>query len=207
MGMQAALAPDFGGHPIARSHATNVEYVKRGGESDLLGRAQRGDQLAFSQILKENDRNMRGLAFNLLGSESAMDDALQDAYIKAYSKIGTFRGESAVGTWLYQIVYRTCLDHLRKNGRRSEVSLHAVPDRADVAPGAEQQVSTSDELQRALNSLSPEHKAAVLLVDGEGLSYEEAASVLDTAPGTVASRLSRARKTLRSALKTSEKDR
>ncbi len=146
---------------------------------------------------------MRALAYRLMGSAAAMDDVLQDAYLKTYRSLGTFREDAAFTTWLYAIVYRTCLDALRKRKRSKEVGLHLVADQPTSEMGVESRMADASALQTLLSRLSPDHRAAVLLVDGEGLSYEEAAHILDIAPGTVASRLSRARQTLRATGPTS----
>jgi len=169
-------------------------------EGDLIRRAQLGDHRAFTDLIRSCDDRMRGLAYRLLGSQAAMDDALQDAYLKAYRKLGTYDGRAAFSTWLYSVVYRTCLDHLRKRKRRGEVSLEAVVETGTDGPTHEERAATQDAVRRALAELPPDQAAAVCLVDGEGLSYDEAAQILDVAPGTVASRLNRARAALRALL-------
>ncbi|MFW2382519.1 MAG: RNA polymerase sigma factor [Acidimicrobiales bacterium] len=168
-------------------------------DTDLVRRARAGDHTAFTTLVREQDHKMRGLAYQLLGSRSQMDDALQDAYLKAYVGLSSFRSESAFGTWLYRIVYTTCIDHIRRRDRRREVGLHVVPDQPDVLETAEV-VERHDEVRNALDSLTPDHRAALLLVDREGLSYDEVAHVMDITPGTVASRLSRARTAFKAAL-------
>jgi len=169
-------------------------------EGDLIRRAQLGDHGAFTDLLRTCDDRMRGLAHRLMGSRASMDDALQDAYLKAYRKLGTYDGRAAFSTWLYSVVYRTCLDHLRRRSRQAEVSLEAVADVSPDGPGHDERAATRDALRWALAQLPPDQAAAITLVDGEGLSYDEAAVVLDTKPGTVASRLNRARSTLRTLL-------
>jgi len=169
-------------------------------DGDLIRSAQLGDHHAFTELIHGCDNRMRGLAYRLMGSQPAMDDALQDAYLKAYRKLGTYDGRAAFSTWLYSVVYRTCLDHLRKRKRQAEVSLEVVADATPDGPGHEERTATRDAVRRALAALPPDQAAAITLVDGEGLSYDEAAVVLDTKPGTVASRLNRARSTLRSLL-------
>ena len=168
--------------------------------SDLVRRAQTGDHHAFSELVRGCDEAMRRLAHRLLGSRSAMDDALQDAYLKAYRKLDDFDGRSSFSTWMYTIVYRTCLDHLRTRGRRAEIDLGSVPEPAGDVDPAERHADL-DALGRALRDLPPDQAAAILLVDGDGCSYEEASVVLGVREGTIASRLNRARSALRSALR------
>lgn len=175
----------------------------RSQHSALVEQAQAGDQRAFTALLREHDDKMRGLAFQLLGTQAAMDDALQDAYLKAYTALPRFRQDAAFGTWLYRVVYTTCIDHLRRTNRRREVGLSVVPDEPTRHDQAED-YATRDEVSRALATLTPDHKTALILIDREGLSYEEASVVLDTPAGTIASRLNRARTAFRAALTTNQ---
>lgn len=170
--------------------------------ADLVHDAQTGDHRSFTTLIRSCDARMRRLAFRLLGSQAAMDDALQDAYLKAYRKLPTFRAESAFSTWLYVIVYRTCLDHRRTRERRCEIALERV-DPIVVGGGADPAIRAGevDALADALAELPSDQVAAVLLVDGDGLTYAEAARVLAVAEGTVASRLSRAHTALRAVLR------
>ncbi len=128
-----------------------------------------------------------------------MDDALQDAYIKAFRGFPGFRSEAAMGTWLYRIVYNTCIDEIRRSSR---VNLIPVPDFADPDSDSDpaEIVFRTEEVSAALDELGDQERALVLLVDADGFSYQEAAQVLDLPIGTVASRLHRARATLRRSL-------
>ena len=147
---------------------------------------------------------MRGLVYHLLGSRDATDDVLQDAYLKAFRAISSFRGDAAFSTWLYRIVYTTCIDHVRSRQtaakHRADADVDSAALRATGGVDVAEMVVRRGELQTALAALSPDHYAAVILVDGEGYSYDEVADVLGISPGTVASRLSRARSSLRQSL-------
>lgn len=130
-----------------------------------------------------------------------MDDVLQEAYLKAYQSLPRFRGGASFATWLNRIVANTCIDHCRKRSRRPVVPLEAMSMTvADEEPGADQRLAERSALNQALAGLPADQRMAVLLVDGEGLTYDQAADVLGTRPGTIASRLSRGRSTLRAAL-------
>jgi RNA polymerase sigma-70 factor, ECF subfamily len=129
-----------------------------------------------------------------------MDDALQDAYLKAFRALPSFRSESSVASWLYRIVYNSCLDQLRRARVRGHASLEDLVEPPDPRPDPADVATHRHDLAAALASLPPDMRAAVLLVDAEGLDYQEAAEVLGVARGTVASRLNRARAHLRSAL-------
>jgi len=173
--------------------------ASRRAEARLVARASRGDADAFAALVKGYDRPLRALAYRLLEDEGAMDDALQDAYVKAYVNLPNFAGASSFGTWLYRVVYNTCLDELRRRGRRPTLMTAEPPDEAATGDPLAAAEHAAD-LSRALAGLDPELRAAVLLVDAEGLRYEEAAEVLGIPAGTVASRLNRARALLRPAL-------
>lgn len=164
----------------------------------VVARARRGDHEAFARIVDHYDHRLRGLAYRLLGDRDRMDDVLQEAYVKAFRSLPRFKGGSALGTWLYRIVYNACIDELRS--RRATLPLDSSveadatrPDPADAAIGRQ-------DLAAALDGLPPDQRAAVLLVDAYGLDYGEAATVLGVASGTVGSRLSRARASLRAVL-------
>jgi RNA polymerase sigma-70 factor, ECF subfamily len=165
--------------------------------SEGITPAQRVDADAFVLLLREYDLRHRRLAFRLLGDRERMDDVLQEAYARAFRALPRFRGGSAIGTWLYRIVYNACLDELRRSGARREVSLDEWRERGSSrTDGVEERL----DLAAALAALPVELRAVVLLVDADELSYDEAAEVLGIPAGTVASRLSRARDALKGAL-------
>jgi RNA polymerase sigma-70 factor (ECF subfamily) len=167
-------------------------------ERVVLARARRGDQRAFALLVRHYDEGLRVLAYRLLGDRDRMDDALQEAYVSAYRALPRFRGESAVGTWLYRIAYNACLDELRRT--RRVVDLDSIRDRADPRPALADTVPDRTRLAEALAALPPEDRAAVLLVDAQGFDYESAARILGIPAGTVGSRLNRARAVLRRVL-------
>ena len=123
---------------------------------------------------------------------------LQQAYLKAFLAWPSFRGESSFATWLHRIVHTTCLDHLRSTGRRERLAQRAVST-ASVGDPSERVVA-GVLLDAALQALPVDQRVVLLLVDGQGLGYDDAAEVLGVAPGTIASRLSRARTSVRAHL-------
>lgn len=165
--------------------------------SDERRPVERVDADGFLLLIREFDLRHRRLAFRLLGDRHRMDDVLQEAYARAFRALPRFRGGAALGTWLYRIVYNACLDDLRRSGARKEVSLD---EWREGRAARSEQVEERLDLESALAALPVDLRAVVLLVDAEELSYDEAAEVLGIPPGTVASRLSRARAVLRSAL-------
>jgi len=180
-----------------------------------------GDAAAFIELVKRHDRGLRTLAYRLLRDRTAMDDVMQDAYLKAFRGFSGFRGEAQERTWLHRIVYNACVDRLRSDRRRREESLDVLTETGTLAGGGAgtrygagvgdgfvatatddpgESVALRSDLAAALASLPPDQRAAVLLVDAAGFTYEEAAEVLGVRPGTIASRLHHARSELRMTL-------
>lgn len=174
-------------------------FARHASEHALLRCARHGDAAAFTELVRREDPGLRALAFRLLGDRAAMDDALQDAYVRAFRAIGTFEGRSGFGTWLYRIAYRSCVDELRRRGQHHWASLDDDAA-AVVAREPAVDVAARLDLAEALQGLPVEQRASVLLVDAQGFTYHEAGAILGIPPGTVASRLSRARATLRAGL-------
>jgi RNA polymerase sigma-70 factor (ECF subfamily) len=174
------------------------------GEVDALvvARARRGEAAAFADIVRHYDDRLRAVAFRLLGDRDRMDDVLQEVYVKAFRSLPSFKGASALGTWLYRITYNACIDDLRR--RPALVALSDFGDRsaevADPGAGPEDIATGRGDLAAALNALPPDQRTAVMLVDAYGLDYADAAEVLGVRVGTIGSRLSRARAVLRDAL-------
>jgi RNA polymerase sigma-70 factor (ECF subfamily) len=171
--------------------------------TELVARIVAGDRGAFRELVVRHDDRLRGLAARMLaGDPHRVDDVMQEAYVRAYRALPGFRGDADLGTWLYRITTTACLDELRRGQRRPQPVDLTAPgwERPSARSGPEQRVTTADTVARALASLPEDQRAAVVLVDGEGLDYGQAAEILGVAHGTLASRLSRARATLRSLL-------
>jgi RNA polymerase sigma-70 factor (ECF subfamily) len=169
-------------------------------EVRLAESAVAGDPHAFWSLVEPHDRGLRALAYRLLGDRDLMDDALQEAYLKAFRALPSFRGDARMASWLYRIVYNTCLDQLRRARLRQHASLEATAERCDPGPDPADVAVRRRDLAAALALLPPDMRAAVLLVDAEGMDYREAAEILGISRGTVASRLNRARAHLRRVL-------
>ena len=164
--------------------------------------ARRGDGEAFVRMLKHYDSRLRALAFRVLRDPALMDDALQDASIKAYQSLRGFRGDSEVGTWLYRITYTTCLDYLRRERRfQLFTSEDALADLACVDDDPCDLVTRWAELEDALDQLTVEQRVLVVLVHQYGYDYRTAAEVVGVPEGTVSSRLAAARIRLRRVLR------
>ncbi len=180
-------------------------------EPTCIQAAQRGDVAAFNQLVRAYQAQVYRTAYRVLGDAAVAEDATQDAFIAAYKNIRHFRG-SSFKAWLLRIVTNRCYDLLRAQRRRPTASLDALlldpdnpaPGLARAAPETPHEVAERHELgaliQRGLETLPHEQRITLVLIDIEGLSYEEAANVLATNLGTIKSRLSRARAALRDFL-------
>jgi len=170
-------------------------------EARLLARARTGDLDAFVQLIGMHDRALRALAYRLLEDPHQMDDAVQEAYLKAFRSLRGFEGRSAFGSWLHRIVYNVCMDLLRqRSSRNGRISLSVADEMPDSMPDPSEMAAQRVDLAAALASLPPKMRAAVLMVDAEGMDYQAVADILGVPVGTVRSRLSQARRLLRQAL-------
>jgi RNA polymerase sigma-70 factor (ECF subfamily) len=180
-------------------------------EDELLAAARRGDHRAFAELLDAHDRPLRILAYRILGNRDDMDDAMQEAAVKAFVNLGSFTGRSSLGTWLYRITYTTCLNLLRARRDVAEPldlgEMDQGPARGDRGLGTAGSVRDTAahvgerlDLEDALRSLSDEQRTAVTLVLELGYPLAEAAAILEVPVGTVSSRLWHARAVLQRSL-------
>ncbi|MEU7132859.1 RNA polymerase sigma factor SigM [Streptomyces sp. NPDC046261] len=178
-----------------------MDDVTRGGTSDaeLIALHVKGDPDAFGEIVRRHRDRLWAVALRTLGDREEAADAVQDALVSAYRAAHTFRGQSAVTTWLHRITVNACLDRARKAASRRTAPLAETerleqllePHEAADAPA--ERGDLHRELIRALAKLPPDQRAALVLVDMQGYPVAEAAAVLDVPTGTVKSRCARGR--------------
>ncbi len=181
-------------------------------ESSLVYSAQHGDLEAFNLLVDRYQTLLFRIALRMLGDEDDAADAAQLAWISALRNLNGFRGGN-LRTWLARVVVNTCYDEIRRRHRRREVPLQQVNDDgqeieldcwlADPMPGVEAMVDAKEFDQavgKCLQTLAPVYRSMLVLVDIEGMSYEEAAVAAHVPMGTVRSRLARARMALREKL-------
>ena len=173
---------------------------------ECLRRHLAGDREAFGELFARHRGRLWAVALRTSGNPEDAADALQDAALSAFKAAGSFRQDSAVGTWLYRITVNACLDRLRRHNARptvhypdpeSPIWRQATADPVDMAEQRELRLV----LEQALVTLPPEQRAAVVLVDVQGLPVEEAAAVLAVPAGTVKSRCARGRAKLAERLR------
>ncbi len=172
-----------------------------GGPSDaeLLQRHVAGDPDAFGELFQRHRDRLWAVAIRTLGDPEEAADALQDAMIAAFRRADSFRGDSAVTTWLHRIVVNAALDRMRRRAARptapgqDEEALDALATGGRPLSDPSGTTDTSLDVQAALRTLVPEQQAALVLVDMLGYSVADAAGVLGVSEGTVKSRAARGR--------------
>lgn len=176
----------------------------RAADKVLVERCRSGDLSAFEEIYKAHAGKLFSVACRMLGNPADAEDLLQEIFLSAHRKLDGFRGEAALGTWLYRLATNHCLDYLRSRASRTEQVTDALDDEAGLFEAgsrglAEQTVSKMD-LERALARLPEGCRAAFVLHDVQGLEHKEVAEVLGIAEGTSKSQVHKARLRLRAML-------
>lgn len=173
----------------------------------LLRRAQNGDARAFDDLVTPHEKRIYALCLRMSGNREDALDCAQEAMLRIWRSVGSYRKQSSFSTWIYRIATNTCLDMLRKRKVRPSVSLDAlteagfIPPDATADPHIKAEASARQQaLLDGIAALQPDMRAALVLRDVQGFSYEEVAAILDTPIGTVKSRINRAREKLRTIL-------
>jgi RNA polymerase sigma-70 factor (ECF subfamily) len=176
-------------------------------DNRLIEQAQHGSREAFEAIVKRYERKVFHLAYGFVQDRGSADDLAQEVFIKAYFSLSKFRFQSEFGTWLYRIAVNHIKDYLRKSSRKKEVSLEEFKEvpAAVSDPIKEKELEHTEDKKRklifrVLATLPQKYRMILTLRDVRGLPYEEIARILRISPGTVDSRLYRARRMLRGKL-------
>ena len=180
-------------------------------EQELVLRAKAGDDDAFAQLMRDNEKRIYNLTLRMTGNREDAMDLAQEAFLNAWRGLKFFKGDSAFSTWVYRLASNACIDHLRRKKRRQDISApmpmdeedDSIPDIPDERFQPEQELERQ-ELRRAvdagLEQLSHEHRQVLVMREVSGLSYQEIGDILDLEAGTVKSRIARARNSLRKIL-------
>ena len=177
----------------------------------LVAAAQKGDMLAFEQLVARHRDKIYARAYSMMRNEEEAIDLSQEAWVKGWQRLAQFQGESSFGTWMTRIVINLCLDQLRKHKRQRTES---VEELAEESGGVERQmpvvtinptaglerIELRQRIDRALSQLSYEHRTVLVLHEFEELEYKEIAKVMQCSIGTVMSRLFYARRKMAALL-------
>ena len=182
-------------------------------DQQLVERAQHGDKHAFELLVAKYQRKLGRLLSRFIRNPTEVEDVVQEAFIKAYRALPSFRGESAFYTWLYRIGINAAKNYLVSEGRRPPTTTEFDSEEAEGFEDAEQlrNINTpenelmskqvAETVNKAMDSLPEELKIAITLREIEGLSYEEIANMMNCPIGTVRSRIFRARETIAEKLR------
>ncbi|HHT63268.1 MAG: RNA polymerase sigma factor [Bacillota bacterium] len=178
-------------------------------DEELVRKSQKGDIAAFEQLISKYQQKIYNIAYRLMGNPHDAGDLAQEALIKVYKSIGSFRLDASFSTWVYHIVTNVCRDELRKRSRQQVSSLdeplnlrdgevnREVADFTNCPDYAYEQKESEEYIQKLINSLNPDYRMVIVLREIMGFSYDEIAQELNITLGTVKSRLNRARRYLK----------
>jgi RNA polymerase sigma-70 factor (ECF subfamily) len=182
-------------------------------EAALIQSAQRGDLDAFNRLVLLYQDMAYNLAYRMLSDPAGAEDATQTAFLSAYRNLSSYRGGS-FRAWVLRMVTNTCYDELRRQQRHPTTALEPIDEQddeeiesprwlADDSPSPEQELESTelnDAVQSCLRNLPDDFKAVIVMVDIEGLDYQEVSTAINKPLGTVKSRVARARMRLRECL-------
>lgn len=180
--------------------AMRVAQNASSSEATLVGRAARGDIGAFEELYRANSGRVYVLCLRMTGDPALAEELAQEAFVRAWQKLGSFRGASAFSTWLHRVTVNVVLGHRRSNARR-ETRLQVVGDDFQGGMGVEEAwPAESIDLERAIAALPDGARTVFVLHDVEGYRHREIAGLTGIAVGTSKAQLHRARRILRKAL-------
>jgi RNA polymerase sigma-70 factor, ECF subfamily len=169
-------------------------------DAELIDRCRRDEPGAFEQLYRQHAGRVYGLACRLTGSATEGEDLTQDIFVLIFRKLASFKGEAALGTWIYRLATNHCLDYLRGRQARAQRTSEPLEDDAPAPPVTARLRADRIDLERAIAKLSPGYRAAFVLHDVEGFEHHEIATILGIAEGTSKSQVHKARMKLRAYL-------
>ncbi len=191
--------------PMANQMPSNRGEEGRTTEIALVARCVAGETEAFKEIYDRHATRLYNLACRMMGSTAEAEDAVQDIFLQAFRKLSSYKGESALGTWLYRLAMNLCLDKVRgKQGKMDRATVALDDERGEAvrpAPGRQlDSVIERLDLERAISQLPDSYRAAFLLHDVEGFEHHEVGEMLGIAEGTSKSLVHKARLRIRTLL-------
>jgi RNA polymerase sigma-70 factor (ECF subfamily) len=176
-----------------------ADMVLQDSEKDVIEGCQRGEPDAFRALFERYKDTVYSIALRYSGDAAVAQDIAQDTFLKLFSAVGAFRGDSNFESWLYRMVVNSCFDQKRKTRRFAPLldefmSLLRTPDVSVLDEVLRSEMSA--QVRAVIDSLAPDQRMVVVLRYTQGLSYDEIAAIMGCAAGTIASRLNRAHKVL-----------
>jgi len=200
------MGPGAPSKPAGDVKAADPEQRRQAAAADneLATRCRQGDARAFEELYRAHAGRLYSLILRMAGSAQDAEDLLQEVFLTAHRKLGSFRGESTLGTWLYRLAVNQCLDFLRGRQTRMARATDSLDEEgaaepADIAPVVPSAITRLD-LERAIAALPHGCRTAFVLHDVEGLEHREIARLLGVSEGTSKSQVHKARMKLRAAL-------
>ena len=177
-------------------------------DSQLIARAQKGDEVAFAALFEAHKRRVYSLCLRMIGDPTEAEDLAQEAFLQLFRKISTFRGESAFSTWLHRLVVNVVLMHLRKKGLQvvpleETDNSQEEPIKREYGDDDRRLLGSVDRivLSKAIEQLPPGYRSVFILHDVEGYEHNEIAQIMNCSVGNSKSQLHKARLKLRDALR------
>jgi len=169
---------------------------------DLVARIQSGDVDAFETLYRQHSARIYTLASRMAGSAEDGEDLLQEIFLQAYRKVGSFKGDSALGTWLYRLALNHCLDFVRSRQAKMNKLTETLDAETSIEPTARRETPIARlDLERAVERLPEGCREAFVLHDVEGFDHKEVANLLGIAEGTSKSQVFKSRLKLRGFLR------
>ena len=187
--------------PLEMSSSKTTGDV-RNADLELAGRVRSGDGAAFEALYQQHAPRLYNLAYRMAGTANDADDLLQDIFLLAYRKVGSYRGESSLGTWLYRLAMNHCLDVLRSRQSRMSQQTDALDEESSATAAVTPALGAVSriDLERAIGRLPQACRAAFLLHDVEGFGHQEVGTILGISEGTSKSQVHKARLRIRAYL-------
>ena len=171
-------------------------------DAELVARCRAGEADAFETLYRQHSARIYSLACRMTGSADDGEDLLQEIFLQAFRKLGSFKGDAALGTWLYRLALNHCLDYVRSRQAKMNKLTETLDADTSLEPLARRETPIARmDLERALERLPDGCREAFVLHDVEGLDHKEVGDVLGIAEGTSKSQVFKARARLRALLK------
>jgi RNA polymerase sigma-70 factor (ECF subfamily) len=167
-------------------------------DAQLIAACRRGEARAMEMLYHQFKRRVFGMAHRIVGPSDA-EEVAQEVFVRVFRGLASFRGDSALSTWIYRLTVNCSLTHLARRGRRQEVSDEQLVEHA-APPEPERDHALASRIEAAMQELPAGYRAILVLHDIEGLSHEECAAILDCRVGTCKSQLHKARARMRELL-------